>query len=103
LISRRSFQCHQTSCDSEAKHQACVRFWTLGPKETRIELRCTSTLKVCDRHRKAAEAYLLSPGNKEAVGMGIMKDGLPPPDFSSAEVTFVPLVDGQPVEELRVA
>jgi hypothetical protein len=35
--------------------------------------------------------------------MGIMKDGLPPPDFSSAEVTFVPLVDGQPVEELRVA
>lgn len=103
MLNRKHFQCSHDNCDSPCKHQACVRFWTIGDKATRIELRCTSTIKVCDRHRRAATEYLLSPSNKERIGMGIMQDGLPPPDFSSAEVTFVPLVNGEPVEELRVA
>lgn len=100
---RRKYQCHKDNCDSQSLHQVCLRFWTIGPKDKRIELRCTSTIKVCDRHKRQATEYMLSPSNKERIGMGIMKDGLPPPDFSSAEVTFVPLIDGEPVEELRVA
>jgi hypothetical protein len=102
-MDRSRYHCHRDGCDSQSLHQVCLRFWTIGDKATRIELRCTSTIKVCDRHKRQATEFILSPGNKENIGMGIMRDGLPPPDFSSAEVTFVPLVDGEPVEELRVA
>lgn len=96
---RRFYQCHKLECDSSSKHQLCVRIWTIGPKEKRIELRCTTSIKVCDRHRKAAEAYVREPQNKEAIGMGMLGEGLPPPDFSSLEVHWVPVVDGLPVEE----
>lgn len=99
MLSRRSFQCHQTECDSQSKHQLCIRFWTIGNKASRIELRCPTSIQVCDRHRKRAEAYVVEPQNKEAIGMGLLKEGIPPPDFSSLEVHWVPIVNGRPVEE----
>lgn len=101
IKSRRDFQCHQTECDSEGRWQLCLRFFCIGPIESRMELRSVSSLIVCDRHRRKASEYVLSPVNKEAIGTGLLKEGLPPPDFSSAEVIFIPVRDGVPVEEFN--
>ena len=39
----------------------------------------------------------------QSMGMGIMEQGLPPPDFSSAEVTWIPVFNGMAIEKQSVA
>jgi hypothetical protein len=39
----------------------------------------------------------------QSMGMGIMEQGLSPPDFSGAEVTWTPVFNGMAIEKRRAA
>lgn len=98
MTDRRKHQCHKNNCDSQATLQACVRFYCTGDGKPPLEMRCTTTLQICDRHKGAATDFILSPANKELIGGAIVRENLQAPDFSSAEVLFIPIVDGKPVD-----
>ncbi len=93
-MTRRLHQCKW--CDSLARHQPCLWFYTAPPDSK--EFRAVSTLRVCDNHRKMASDYLLSPTNKAQIMSKFEAENLSPVDFSSAEVHFSPLNDGIMIE-----
>lgn len=98
IDTRRKHQCHKNGCDCQATLQACLRFWCTGMGKPPVEMRCTTTVQLCDRHKTAATEFILSPGNKAVITAAIAKENLQMPDFSSAEVVFVPIVDGRPAD-----
>lgn len=106
MTERLRHQCHRNGCDSQSTHQACLAFWCVGPAQvegkpaTRIQMKCTTTIKVCERHQSAVEGYVLSDRNKSAIAASIAHENLPPPDFSSAEIIFIPIVNGMPVADV---
>lgn len=100
MNSRVAHQCHRNGCDSESKWQACVRFFCFSmPSHPATEMRCTTTVQVCDRHKRAATDYILSKENKQGIMTALLKEAAPLPNFETAEVVFVPIVDGAPVME----
>lgn len=98
-IDRRKHQCHRDGCDSEATFQACIAFWCEGDGKPRHQMKCTTTIQVCERHQKAVEPYLLSDRNKSAIHVAVVNENLAPPNFDTAEIVFVPVRNGGPVME----
>lgn len=99
MIDRRQYQCHKNECDSQATHQVCVRFFCTGQGKPPTEMRCTTTVQVCERHRSASRDFILSDRNRGAIRRALMRENLQAPDFSSAELIFIPIIDGKPVVE----
>lgn len=104
MTNRLSHQCHRDGCDSESRWQACVRFFCFAlPNQPATEMRCTTTVQVCDRHKRAASEFILSGENKTAIMAALVKEAAPLPNFETAEVVFIPIVDGRPVEDAAAA
>lgn len=88
---RRLHQCHRSGCDHEAHWQLCLQIQCVGIGRDRIKLVCPSTIRVCNKHTKSAIEFLMTGANKERIGQGLLNQGFPPPDFSSAVAVFEPL------------
>lgn len=91
-MSRRVHQCHRTGCDSEATHAAHLRLWFDGLQQA-LPLNMRSTIRCCEAHIPAFTIWLLSEDNRVHIAAGLALNGFGEPDFSSAEVEFVPLAD----------
>jgi hypothetical protein len=84
-------KCHRDGCDSAAAYHVGLELACIGVGRHRQMLRAPTSLKVCYRHMRDAVAYVLSPANKSAIAAGLARRGFPLPDFSSAELVFVPI------------
>lgn len=91
-MSRRAHQCHRTGCDSQATHAAHLRLWFDGLQQA-LPLDMLSTIRSCEAHIPAFTVWLLSVENRIRIAAGLLEQGFGEPDFSSAEVEFVPLAD----------
>jgi hypothetical protein len=91
LTDRRAHQCRHDGCDSEAAWHLHLGLQCVGIGKDRIQLQCESTLKVCNRHTKAAMELVMSDWNKVQIAAALISGGFPPPDFSSATAIFVPI------------
>lgn len=89
-MSRARHQCHRVGCDSEATHELHLRLWFDGLMHP-LPLDMRSTIKTCERHIPAYSVWMLSEPNKYRITTGLALQGFGPPDFSSAEIEFVPL------------
>jgi len=86
---RRKHQCHRDGCDSPAVWQVFLHFrygWHLVAIET-----MKSTIRVCDRHRRAANDFILSSHNKKTISREMAKMGRLNIDWDNAMIEFVPL------------
>jgi|SRR6185369_4594780 len=85
-------KCHRDGCDSAAEFHVGLELECLSDGQ-RQTLRAPTTIKVCASHAKTRllTDYILSPTNKAEIARGLMGDGIPMPDFSSAEIVFVPI------------
>lgn len=87
---RSRHQCHRIGCDSEATHELHLRLWFPGWGQV-LPLDMRSTIKTCDQHRAAFMVWILSERKKVEIAAELARQGFGDPDFSSAEVEFVPL------------
>lgn len=85
---RRAHQCHRDGCDSAAEYEVYLHL-RYGLHHKAIE-HLKSTVKVCDRHRRAANDYLLSDSNKVRISRELAKIGRLAIDWPNAMVEFVP-------------
>lgn len=83
-------QCHRTNCDSEATHEAHLRLWFDGLVQP-LPLDMRSSMRCCEGHIPAFTIWLLSERNKLSIAAGLAMHGFGDPDFSSAEIEFVPI------------
>lgn len=88
---RRAHQCHHDGCDSEARWQLWLAIECIGVGRDRLSLKCESSIKVCDAHTDRAVQFMLAPGNKSRIAVGLAHGGYPLPDFNSAVPIFAPL------------
>lgn len=63
----------------------------IGVGRDRLSLKCESSIKVCDAHTEKAVQFMLTPGNKSRIAVGLAQGGYPLPDFNSAVPIMVPL------------
>lgn len=97
-------QCHRDGCDSEACWRLHLQVECVGTvvAKERIRLRAPTSIRVCNdkQHHKAALEYLMSDGNKSRIVAGLLANGFPAPDWSSATAIFEPLSDAalEPME-----
>ena len=85
---RRTHQCHYDGCDSPWEWQVFLHI-RYGRRHVAIES-LKSTIKVCDRHRRAANDYLLSEHNKREISTKLATIGRLSIDWDNAMVEFVP-------------
>jgi hypothetical protein len=74
---RLARQCHRDGCSSESKWQLGLELQCCGAVEP---LKCVSTVKVCDSHVDAGEAYLLSDLNRGAIERKLAAEGFGVPE-----------------------
>jgi hypothetical protein len=84
-------KCHRDGCDSAAAYHVGLALTCIGIGRHRQMLQAPTSLKVCPRHKGDARAFVLSPANKSAIAVRLARSGFPLPDFSSAELMFVPI------------
>ena len=84
-------KCHRDGCDSAAAYHVGLALACIGVGRHRQMLQAPTSLKVCQRHRGDAAAFVLSPPNKSAIAARLARSGFPLPDFSSAALVFVPI------------
>lgn len=84
-------KCHKDGCHSGADYHVGLELQCVGVDAHRQTLQAPTTLKVCVKHMHDAAAYILSPANRAQIVVGLTNEGMPMPDFSSAEVVFVPI------------
>jgi hypothetical protein len=84
-------KCHRDGCDSAAEFHVGLECQCIGKGYHKQTIQAPTTIKVCQKHMHAAAAYVLSPENKTNIARGLINDGIPTPDFSSAEIVFVPI------------
>ena len=85
---RRAHQCHFDGCDSPAVYQVFVHLrygWQLRAIES-----LKSTVKVCDRHKKHANDFILSDHNKANISKQLATIGRLGIDWPNAMIEFVP-------------
>ena len=87
-MSRRKHQCSFDGCDSEEEFE--VRL-TVHLEKTGTRLDCPSSLRMCARHREKAAELILSVENRANFMKVLADQNLPPPDWRSARVEFIPL------------
>ena len=85
---RRAHQCRHDGCDSQAQWE-CYLHIRYGRQHIAIEtLKCT--IRVCDRHRKEAAAFITSPHNKKTISVKLATIGRLGLDWDNAVIEFVP-------------
>jgi len=84
-------KCHRDGCDSAAAYHVGLELACIGVGRHRAMLQAPTSLKVCQRHRRDAVAFVLSPPNRSAIAAQLARSGFPLPDFSSAALVFVPI------------
>src|SRR5437764_13574500 len=84
-------KCHRDGCDSAAAYHVGLSVACIGIGRHRRMLQAPTSLKVCPRHMRDAAAFVLSPANKSAIAARLVRSGFPLPDFSSAELVFIPI------------
>jgi len=95
-LSRRAHQCHRDGCDSEAVWQMWVRFMTHSPAGHVFPCTCPTTIKVCDRHQRAAAEGFVSERNMDTLAKQLRREHLsvPHPDTIKIEFARVPKASG---------
>ena len=84
-------KCHRDGCTSAATYHVGLEVKCIGIGRHRQQLAAPTTLKVCQGHMRDAAAFVLAPQNKANIARGLIGRGFPMPDFSSAELVFVPI------------
>lgn len=87
-------KCHRNGCHSAADYHVGLEFTCVGSIANNIRprmIQAPSTVKVCQAHMTDAVKMILSPGNKAQIAAGLASEGIPMPDYSTAEVVFVPI------------
>lgn len=84
-------KCHRDGCDSAAAYHVGLALACIGVGRHRQMLQAPTSLKVCRRHMRDAAAFVLSGANKSAIAARLVRFGFALPDFSSAELVFVPI------------
>lgn len=85
---RRAHQCHVDGCDSACIWDVYLHIrygWQLRAIES-----LKSTVKVCDRHKKHANDFILSEHNKATISRELAKIGRLNIDWPNAMIEFVP-------------
>lgn len=86
---RRAHQCSKDGCDSAAVYEVWLHF-RYGRHLVATETLKTS-LRVCHRHRRAANDYVLSERNKGIISAEMAKHGRLGIDWQRAMIEFVPI------------
>lgn len=94
-MSRKRHQCSFDGCDSEQEFEVRMRVWTTGHPS--IEFECPTSLKMCAAHRTKAAEYLLNEVNRAHFTKVLLDQALPPPNWESARIEFVPMPQALPV------
>jgi hypothetical protein len=87
-------KCHRNGCHSAAAYHVGLEVTCIGSLAANVRprmIQAPSTVKVCVAHMEDAAKMILSPANKAQIAAGLASEGIPMPDFSSAEVVFVPI------------
>lgn len=84
-------KCHRDGCDSAACFHVGLEVACIGIGRHKRMIMAPTTLKVCPDHMQAAAEYVLSARNKSNIALGLVRRGEPLPDFTSAELVFVPI------------
>lgn len=84
-------KCHRDGCNSSANYHVGLEVQCIGIGWNRRTIQAPTTIKVCEKHMRDAARYVLSPENRVNIARGLANDGIPLPDFSSAEIVFVPI------------
>lgn len=88
-------RCLLQGCGKPAVWQVGFKIWAAGhPRLARNCLQCLASIVVCDacRDRVDVKDFLL-PEGKERIARALLAMGRAAPDFSTAELCFVPIVD----------
>lgn len=85
---RRAHQCHHDGCDSPAIWDVYLHIH-YGHKHVAVE-HLKSSVRVCDKHRKHANDFILSEHNKAVVSRELAKIGRLMIDWPNAMIEFVP-------------
>lgn len=87
-------KCHRNGCHSAAEFHVGLEVICIGSLAAGIRprmIQAPSTVKVCRAHMEDVAKMILSPANKSRIAAGLAGEGIPMPDFGSAEVVFVPI------------
>lgn len=87
-------KCHRNGCHSAAEFHVGLEVTCIGSLAAAVPprmIQAPSTVKVCRAHMEDAARMILSPVNKAQIAAGLASEGIPMPDFGSAEVVFVPI------------
>jgi hypothetical protein len=84
-------KCHRNGCHSSADYHVGLEVACFGKGKHRQMLQSPTTIKVCREHMTAAAQYILSPANKAQISAGVFSKGIPLPEWSTAEIVFVPI------------
>lgn len=87
-------KCHRNGCHSAADYHVGIEMTCNGSLANSVLprlIQAPSTVKVCRAHMMDAAKMILSPANKSRIAAGLAGEGIPMPDFGSAEVVFVPI------------
>lgn len=85
---RLAHQCRHDGCDTQAEYEVFLHI-RYGVHLKAIET-LKSSLRVCDRHKKAANDYLLSERNRKIISTRLATIGRLGIDWDNAIVEFVP-------------
>lgn len=85
---RRAHQCHFRGCDSAAIYDVYLHIH-YGLHHKAVET-LKSTVRVCDRHKKYANDFILSDHNKATISRELAKIGRLTIDWPNAMIEFVP-------------
>lgn len=86
---RREHQCSKDGCDSEAVYRVFLHF-RYGRHLVATET-MESSIRVCERHKKAAHDYILSEINKTLISREMAKVGRLAIDWPNAMIECVPI------------
>lgn len=87
-------KCHRDGCHSAAEYHVGLEVTCNGSLAAGVRprlIQAPSTVKVCRAHMTDAAKMILSPANKAKIVAGMAGEGMPMPDFGSAEIVFVPI------------
>lgn len=97
VLGRLNMKCHRDGCTSSACYHVGLELKCIGVGRHRMQVQMPSTIKVCDKrsHMMKCAEFILSSANRTQIAAGLTKQGMPLPDFSSAELVFVPISAAQ--------
>lgn len=90
--------CDRCGCANAASHQVGFKVWAYGTNRRGDDncLRALVGLAVCDEHRADVRIDdILTHGAKEHIAAGVARMGKALPDFASAELEWLPVLDGE--------